>query len=309
MKLRFFIAAAAFLFSSLTFRGFAQVTEQEKKLRTVSADTVMGWNKGAVLSLNFVQSSFNNWLAGGKNSLALNGLISLYAKRNTKTSCWENYLDLGYGLLKEGKDNVQKTDDRFDFLSKYGKKAWKNWYYSGLLNFRTQFTAGYNYPNDSVKISDLLAPAYVLTAIGLDYKPDNYFSLFIAPVTAKYTIVASDFLSDQGNFGVRPGKKSRSEWGGYLRMVYARKDFKPEILKNIGLTTRLDLFSNYAHNPQNIDVNWETLIVMKVNKILSVNFNTMLIYDDDIKIVKDGVEIGPRTQFKEIFGVGLSFKM
>lgn len=306
-------ALSAVLFVIMIFgfsmRPFAQVTEQEKKLRTVSGDTVMGWKKGAVLSLNFVQSSFNNWSAGGKNSMALNGLVSLYAKHNTTTSSWENYLDLGYGLLKEGKSDLQKTDDRIDFLSKYGKKAWKKWYYSGLLNFRTQFAPGYNYPDDSVRISDWLSPAYLLLALGLDYKPDPYFSLFIAPATTKYTFVGNKYLSGIGAFGVQPGKHTRSEWGGYVRMVYSRKDFKPEWLKNVALTSKLDLFSNYANNPQNIDVNWEMLVVMKVNKFLSVNLNTQLIYDDDIDILKDGMVLGPRTQFKEIFGLGVSFKL
>jgi hypothetical protein len=290
-------------------RTIAQVTEQEKKLRTISGDTVFGWKKGALLSLNFVQSSFNNWSAGGKNSVAFNGLVSLYAKHNTANSAFENYLDLGYGLLKEGKADLQKTDDRIELLSKYGQRARKNWYYSGLVNFRSQFAGGYNYPNDSVKISDFLAPAYVLAALGFDFKPNSYFSLFIAPVTTKYTIVNNSHLSDLGSFGVEPGKKTRSEWGGYLRLVYSRKDFQAEILKNVAFTTKLDMFSNYANHPQNIDINWETLIVMKVNKFLSVNLNTQLIYDDDIDIVKDGVVLGPRTQFKEILGVGLSFKM
>ena len=293
----------------LSPRIFAQVTEQEKKLRTISGDTVLGWKKGAVMSLNFVQSSFNNWSAGGKNSVALNGLVSLYAKHATANSAFENYLDLGYGLLKEGKSGIQKTDDRIELLSKYGQRARKNWYYSGLVNLRSQFAAGYNYPNDSVKISDFMAPAYVLTALGFDWKPNGYLSIFIAPVTAKYTIVNNKYLSDLGSFGVTPGKKTRSEWGGYLRFVYSRKDFQAEFLKNVAFTTRLDMFSNYAHNPQNIDINWETLIVMKVNKFLSVNLNTQLIYDDDIDIVKDGVVLGPRTQFKEILGLGLLVKM
>jgi len=89
-------------------------------------------------------------------------------------------------------------------------------------------------------------------------------------------------------------------------------------MKNISLTTKIDLFSNYAHNPQNIDVSWETLVAMKVNKYISVNLNTHLLYDDDILIpldrndngsFTDPVDMpGKRIQFKEIFGVGFSYK-
>jgi len=298
------------LLTALSWKAsYSQVTEAEKKLRAASKDSVDGWKKGALLSVNFVQSSFNNWAAGGKNSIAFNGLTSLFANYKKGDHVWENYLDLGYGLLKEGSGSVEKTDDKIDLLSKYGKKAWGKWYYSALLNFRTQFSPGYNYPNDSEKVSGFLSPAYLLSAVGLDYKPNDYFSLFIAPITNKLTIVNDEKLSEIGAFGVDKGKKSRMELGGYMRMIYSRKDFESELLKNISFTTKLDLFSNYLNNPQNIDVNWETLIGLKVNKFLTVNLNTQMIYDDDIDIIKEGIILGPRTQFKEIFGVGLSVKL
>jgi hypothetical protein len=116
---------------------------------------------------------------------------------------------------------------------------------------------------------------------------------------------------------VDPGETLKSEIGGYIRAIYSKNDFKAELLKNVSFTTKIDLFSNYINDPQNIDVNWETLIAFKVNKYLNVNFNTHLIYDDDIFIKNDRngngtLETGEGSkslvQFKEIFGVGLSFK-
>ncbi|WP_423129656.1 hypothetical protein [Gaoshiqia sp. Z1-71] len=53
---------------------------------------------------------------------------------------------------------------------------------------------------------------------------------------------------------------------------------------------------------------------MKINSFLSANLITNLIYDNDIKIPidkdHDGLtdEIGPRIQFKELFGIGLNVK-
>jgi hypothetical protein len=149
----------------------------------------------------------------------------------------------------------------------------------------------------------------------MDFKPDAYFSAFFAPVTGKFTFVKDKILSDQGAFGVDTGKMIKSEFGGYLRVIYSKNDFKNELLKNISFTTKIDLFSNWLDKPQNIVVNWETLIIMKVNKFISVNFNTQLIYDDKIKIkvdrnndgILDAIP-GPRIQFKEILGVGISYK-
>jgi hypothetical protein len=294
----------------------AQVTEAEKALRTISVDTTLGWKSGGILSVNFAQTSLTNWAAGGQNSVAVNGLFSGFANLKKEKSVWDNSLDIGYGLLKQGKkSDFMKTDDKIDLLSKYGREAYKNFYYSALLNFKTQMAPGYNYPNDSVKISNLFAPAYLLIAVGMDYKPNAYFSAFIAPLTAKFTFVNDPFLSNAGAFGVTPGEKLKSEIGGYVRVIYSKNDFKSEILKNVSFTTKIDLFSNYADKPQNIDVSWENQIAMKVNKYLSFNFNTHLLYDDNTKVKvdrnKDGqldAYPGSRAQFKEIFGAGFSYK-
>ena len=307
MKIK--ITITTILLSFFCLNNSGQVTEAEKTLRALNADTTMGWKKGGVISLNLAQTSLKNWAAGGQNSVAVNSLFSVFANYKKDKSVWDNSLNIGYGLLKQGRDaDFIKTDDKIDFLSKYGREAFKNFYYAALLNFKTQMTPGYNYPDVTNKISDLFAPAYLLAALGMDYKPDAYFSAFIAPLTAKFTFVTDQTLSDAGAFGVTPGQKSRSELGGYLRAIYSKNDFKNEFLRNVSFTTKIDLFSNYLKNPQNIDVSRETLIAMKVNKYISVSLNTHLIYDDDIKIQEEPEQTpGPRIQFKEIFGVGISY--
>ncbi|MBC8314712.1 MAG: hypothetical protein H8E51_04340, partial [Bacteroidetes bacterium] len=80
--------------------------------------------------------------------------------------------------------------------------------------------------------------------------------------------------------------------------------------KNINLTSSLELFTDYLNNFGNIDVNWNLLLTLKVNKWLATTINLNLIYDDDI-IIKDDKNDpgGPRTQFKEILGVGISYKI
>ena len=289
---------------------FSQVTEVEKELKKQPADTVEGWKSGGLFSLTFSQVSLTNWAAGGENSISVNGLVNLYANYLKDKTSWDNSFDLGYGILNQGKENNwMKTDDKVELMSKYGRKAGKHWYYSGLLSFKTQMTPGYNYPNDSNKISNLLAPGYVLGAIGMDYKPSKKFSAFLAPFTSKMTIVNDKDLLAVGAFGVDTGKTIRAEFGGYIRLFY-----KTDIQKNITLQTKLDLFSNYLHNPQNIDVNWETLVMIKVAKYITMNLTTTLLYDDDIKVavdrnnddVPDGMAV--RTQFKEVFGVGFAYK-
>ena len=316
MKTKFLSLSILFLLSGSLLSG--QVTEGEKNLRTQVADTTRGWKKGGVLTVNVAQTSLTNWAAGGQNSVAVNGLFAVFANLKKGKSAWDNSLNLGYGLMKQGKEDPRKTDDKIDFLSKYGRQAFSKFYYAALLNFKTQMRPGYNYPDVTNKISDFFAPAYLLLALGLDYKPNASFTAFIAPVTAKFTFVNDNALSAAGAFGVEPGEKSKSEIGGYIRAGYTKTDFTQEFLKNVAFSTKIDLFSNYTDKPQNIDVSWETLIAMKINKYISVSLNTHLIYDDNIKIAVDRnddgnidaselANPGSRTQFKEIFGVGFSY--
>jgi hypothetical protein len=315
MKTKFIVCSLLFLGFSMS--TFSQVTEAEKKLRALTADSTQGWKTGGIVNINLAQTSLTNWASGGQNSFAVNGLFSVFANLKKGKSRWDNSLDVGYGLLKQGKESFRKTDDKFDFLSKYGREAFKNFYYAGLVNLKTQMAPGYNYPNDSVQISNWFAPGYLLLAFGMDYKPTAYFSAFISPLTGKLTFVNDRTLSNAGAFGVTPGKKMMSEFGGYIRVIYSKSDFKREILKSVSFTTKVDLFTNYLKNPQNIVVNWENLIGFKVNKFISVSITTDLIYDDKIMIAFDkngdgkiapGEEVGSKVQFKEILGVGFAYK-
>ncbi|HEX2921680.1 MAG TPA: DUF3078 domain-containing protein [Bacteroidales bacterium] len=299
----------------------AQVTDAEKTLREQKADTVSGWKNGGVLSVNLAQTSLTNWAAGGQNSFAVNGLFSVFANYQGESSSWTNSLDVGYGIIKQNGVDVRKTDDKFDFLSKYGKKAFDGVYYAALLNLKSQLSVGNNYPDPANpdlknKISNLLAPGYLIGALGLDYKPNAYFSAFVSPVTAKFTFVMDDDLSTAGAFGVSPGEKMNSELGAYIRIIYTKNDFKSDLLKHVSFTTKADFFSNYLQNPQNIVVNWETLIAMKINKFISASINTQMIYDDKIKvpfdrngndIIESGEVVGSKIQFKEILGIGFSY--
>ena len=304
MKKIKFLIAGVILSSGL----FAQTTELESDVKEASDTKKDGWKKGGVFTLTFSQTALSNWAAGGQNSISANGLLSLFGNYKKGNLTWDNNLDIGYGMLKNEGEDLRKSDDKIELSSKVGKKASEKWYYAAMLNFRTQMAEGLNFGSEAPypKISNALAPAYLIGAIGMDYKPSDQFTAFLAPLTGKITIVNDEDLSNAGAFGVDSGKVVRTEFGGYIRVAYT----KPEVVKNVNFSTRLDLFSNYLNNPQNIDVNWETLIAMKVNKFLTVNLTTHLIYDDDIAIIVDDKtgRTGKRVQFKEVLGVGFSYK-
>lgn len=287
-------------------------------------DSTKNWIKGGDAGLNFSQSSFTNWAAGGENALSLTAYTNVFSNYKKGENTWDNSLSLAYGMLQSGHTAVRKNEDKIDFTSKYGRYAFaKRWYYSALLNAKSQFAPGYNFPDDSTVISRFAAPAYLLVALGLDYKTtDGVFTLFVSPLTMKTTIVNDYRLANAGAYGVeaaeydtagvllKEGKLVRYELGGYIRA-----QFKKDIAKNVTLASKLELFSNYLDRPENIDVNWEVLLNMKINKFLVCNVATQMIYDNDIPIAVertiDGVKLmgtGPRLQFKEVLSLGLSYK-
>jgi hypothetical protein len=299
----------------LALSQLATAQEVEK----VEAEKDTTWQAGAVLGLNFNQAYYSNWAGGGANSISSTALVNVYLKYNKDKVSWHNTLGMAYGLIRQegATENdllITKSEDEIDFSSKFGFDVFNNkkWNYAGLLSFKSQFAPGYKDASDSVPISDWLAPGYVIMSLGLDYVPSKDFSVLMAPLTGKITIVTNDLLSAAGAFGVAPGETIRQELGGYVKIEYTKK-WKEGVLDNIDFSTKLDLFSNYELNPQNIDITWSTLVALKVNKYVSCSLSTDLVYDDEITITglddQGQAFSGPRTQFKQIFSLGLSYQL
>lgn len=269
-------------------------------------DTLKYWKKGGDISLTFSQVTLTNWAAGGKSSMAGTFLFNTFANFKKNKSVWDNGLTLGYGLTKQGSESLVKTEDRVYLTSKYGYSAGKSWYYSGLVDLKTQMTTGYqDPPANTIRLSEFFAPAYLLMSLGMDYKPNDNFTMYISPVTSKMTVVMDEAFSDAGAYGVEPGENIRSEYGASFKSVYK----KSNVIKNVDFFTRLDLFSNLAESPDHVDVDWEARVNMKVNSYLSAVFAINMLYDHDIKYVNDnGIEEGPRVQTKQLLGFGLNFK-
>ena len=269
-------------------------------------DTVKHWKTKGENNIGFAQLALNNWAAGGENSLAVNSLFNYFADYHKNKFTWNNFAGFGYGVQKqESFSNWRKTDDRIEFMTKAGIYAARHWDYTALINFKTQFSKGYKYVSSDERIflSQFLAPGYLQFAVGMEYKPAEFFSLLLSPIGSRVTIVNHDSLSDAGAYGVDPGNKTLTQLGGSINAM-----FKKDLVKNVNLFSKLGLFSNYLKNPECIIVNWENTLSLKVNKYISTTIGTNLIYDDNINLIdKNGNNIGPGTQFKETFTVGFSY--
>ena len=274
-------------------------------------DTVKHFKYGGFSVLTFNQVNLSNWAAGGENALSTTGIINLFLNYKKGKVIWDNTLDLGYGLMKNGSKEFRKNEDKMTLNSKLGYQAFGKIFYSALINFRSQFDKGYTYPNDTtqIEVSQFMSPGYLSISLGMDYKPVDYFSLYVSPAAGKITIVSRQRLADAGAFGVDPeviengeviksGSKLRTEFGASLS-TRIQKD----IVKNVNLASKLVLFNNYTDkdkaNRKNVDVLWEVMVNIKSGKFLTTSIMTNLIYDQNIK---------SKTQFKEVFGIGLSYK-
>jgi hypothetical protein len=297
----------SFIASSL-LKVNAQTTDVAKN----SADTVKHFVFGGFSSLTFNQVSLSNWVAGGENAISATGILNLIGNYKKDKVAWDNSLDLGYGFLKSGSQGVKKNEDKIEFNSKFGYKAAEKLYYTVLLNYRSQFGNGYKYINDSTRelVSRFNAPGYLSLSVGLDYKPTDYFSVYLSPIGGRLTIVSDRALADSGAYGVDPAVKDAAnniiEHGKTTRMEYGATlsaKFQKDVFKNVNVLSKLVLFNNYldkhTDNRKNIDVNWEVMINIKAGKYLTTSITTNLIYDQDV-IAK--------TQFKESFGLGVSYK-
>jgi hypothetical protein len=279
------------------------------------------WTSKGIINVTFGQTSFTNWAAGGENSVNGNFLFNYTTTYRKDKIEWDNNFELAYGGMLENRSLYKKTNDKLNFSTKYGYKASEKWNYSYHIGLNTQMANGYKYPNDSVPISKFMAPGYILAGLGMDYFPFKGFSILLSPITYKLTVVNDPTLANQGSFGVEPAiidsngvvtsppRHFINEPGGFVKM-----QFEKSIKEAFTVRSKLELFSSYIKNPQNLDVNWNTLISYKFTKYFATTLAIDIIYDEDAKIKVDGpnnttIEVGPRTQVREVLSFGLSFKL
>jgi hypothetical protein len=275
------------------------------------------WKYRTESSLVLNQSALTNWVKGGENSIATALDITGYADYSNKLikTTSNNYVRMKLGFLASGDNPIRKNLDLLETNSKLNHKAFGKFDFSGIMLFKTQALKGYNYPNDSVPVSKFMNPAILTIGFGLDYKPNKNTSLNFSPLSYKGTFVPDTANIDQTKYGIDKDKKSLNEPGVSFMISNI---YKPS--KNISITNRLQLFTNYINNPLNIDIDWETIVVANINWFTDVRINTHLIFDDDTKTVEldkdkkpvlrpDGTQKKTaRIQFKEMIGFSLVFR-
>jgi hypothetical protein len=280
------------------------------------------WKFRTEAAFVFNQALLSNWVKGGESSVSTTMDITGYADYINKKLLLSsnNFARIKYGLVYTDKQGIRKNLDLIETNSKLNHKAFGKVDFSGTMLFKTQMTVGRSYfkvkdKDTSIVVSKFMNPAILTLGLGLDYKPNKSTSINFAPFTYKGTFVTDTANIDQTKYGIPKDKKSLNEPGVSLQVT---NEFKP--YKNIVITNRLQLFTNYIHNPQNIDFDWEMIATAKLNWFTEVRLNTHLIYDDDTKTARldendhpitgtDGKPIkSARAQFKELIGFSFVFR-
>ena len=256
-------------------------------------DTTKLWTKKGNISLLFNQSSYNKqWLGGGTSNIAGNLGVNYDFNYKNGDVVWDNKFILAYGLSKiKGDAKTAKTDDRLELNSLYGKKSNGQWYYSMYFNFKTQMDTGLD--KNAVKISHFFSPAYFQFGPGFLWKKNDNLSVNFSPAAAKLIVVHPHFTQFGPSFGVLQGDSSRFEFGASISGYY-----KLNLMTNVSIENRLNLYSNYLDNPQNIDLDYQMNVIMKINKYLSANLAFQTIYDDN------SIQA---FQTREVFGLGVNY--
>ncbi|HQV34874.1 MAG TPA: DUF3078 domain-containing protein [Flavobacterium sp.] len=302
------IILALSMFAFFSIQAQKEVVKEIEKVTKAVEDTTRthGWTRNGEITFLLNQSSFSNWAAGGEDNLSGNIGINYGFNYKSVDWSWDNRIIASYGLVKtQNAAFEKKTDDRLEFNSLAGKKAKGYWYYSFILNFRTQFTQGYDYSTDAngqeirVENTNFMSPGYLTFGPGLLWKKSDNFKFNLAPLTSKMTFVDNSYTSGVGYvdgtyFGVDANKSFRYELG-----FYASGYYKFNLFENVSAENFLTLYSNYLEDPQNVDIDYQLNLVMTINKFLSTNLSFQTIYDDNAF---------RGFQIREVFGLGVNYK-
>jgi hypothetical protein len=277
----------------ITVKEFQKVAYKE--LKPLEKD---GWRKAGTFIINVNQGALRNWAGGGEqNTLGFTSLLNYNINHRKGKITWNNYFDIALGFQNASSfGQFRKVDDRIDITSKYGYQFSRQWYAALLVNFNTQALVGYNYTDTvNTKISNFLSPGKILLSGGIDFRPDKSFSIFVSPITTRFVLKTDDDFYVIDKYGVAANHRSITELGAFATAKYTKK-----FTHWAFYTGRLDLFSNYDRNPENVDLFFTNLVTMKFNKWLATNISVDMVYDDDIL---------KKTQLKEILGIGLTVKL
>ena len=308
------------------------------------------WSCSGVLGLNASATGFVNWAAGGNNNVtgvAFGKVRLLYSANNIS---WDTNLDMEYGLsyIDQEYDPFQKSSDKLNFNTKLGWQFHKAWYLTAAAGFKSQFAYGRAYGGtdaDDPIISKFLSPSYTDISVGIDWKPNSIFSIYLSPVAGQITTAYVGDAVEKANPGLRQQMQDKYATWTYSKQANADgtydkiyKNYKAELgltlkgsinytYKDFKIITSVSLFTPYAWDKTemfdaekkfigyrdnnrrfgNFDVDWDAALSYQFLKCLNVTLSTSLKYYNGVKIANAEGVLAERVQFKGTLGLGVGY--
>ena len=283
----------------------AQVAVDEVTPPAAPAEPIHNWLHVFNASLQFTQAYISgNWYQGGENNLALLGSLNWNCNLNTDVHpnwLFNNALSYKLGLATTHGDSIRNyliNEDNFLFTSQLGYKAVKNWYYSAMFQFTTQFLNNYKV-NTRTMTAAFLSPAEMNIGLGMTYNlkkaDDRMFTLAIAPISYNWKYCRNITDIDPTRFGIDAGKHSKSTVGSNFEAKLLWR-FNPSVM----LTSRYYMFTNYQY----VQGDWENTLDFAIGKYLTTQFYTHLRFDRSHPRDDDW----NYWQFKEILSLGVIYR-
>lgn len=278
------------------------------------------WKFSGLVSFNLTETMQWNWAAGGNNNG--NGILATNLKLAYKKDkiSWETTFDSDYGWMWTPSTAFKwrKSNDKIIFSTKFGWEFHKTWYLTVMAGFKSHYHDGYEYKigDDKVEVKNYaynwLSPSYSDLSVGIDWKPNDIFTIYLSPIAGRITTVINndDTLHTlHAKYGVPEDMTYKAELGASFK---AGVNYSP--IKGLKIISTLTLFTPYISAKGkfgNIDVDWDLAISYQFWKVLNVSLGTSLKYYDGVNIEwidkNDVVHNSARIQFREIIGLGIGY--
>ena len=262
------------------------------------------WKKAIQTGINLSQASFSdNWKGGGTNSLAFGTFFNGKINYESREVSFNNDVKLAYGFVQNQGQESRKMADQIFLDSKVGWKFGKYWNLFGSLNFQTQFEPGYEYGKDAsgketaALISKFMAPGYLTSSIGFEYKPVEYWWIRFGTGTLRQTFVVDTTLyknskTVENNYGVEKNKKVKNEIA--LQLIGS---FDKDIAKNLNFKFRFMALAPYEHFGSIVS-RLDAGITARVNKFINVTISGTILND---------INQDAKVQYNQFFGLGILY--
>jgi hypothetical protein len=268
---KFYMVAAALIAVLMLCQASPLRCEEEEK------PVPLGWDNELLAYLSLNQASFDNWSAGGENTLGwqtgIVGIFTNYAPRRE----WVNSMRLTYGMQKTGDQDARKSIDEIRLGSVYNYIARFHVDPYVAFKFESQFAKGYAYSDsDKVEISNFMDPGYFTESAGVgrkffgDILRSRLGVAFKQTVTDKFPAPYADDPETEKIEKVR--SEVGAEWVTGLDWP---------ISENLRYISLVDVFSDMKASNA-IDVRWDNLVAAKVASFITVSLDVRLFYDRDI---------------------------